>query len=507
MEKIIREILKGDWYLCLSLSEKGRKSPEKLKSAIEKLNDTELIKLGQIYKRFPFGCDITEIVVDVVSDRQSLTEIKGGFRILDRLGLPVHVCSYAISDIAERERKTPYQIMKELRNLTKMPIDIDHFGKYGPMRYPEEIVKCPADCYRLGKPFNGCPRGRIHKRVIEKEKRYIDEREKWFEICESVSVSLMSFQKNTSHSAPPEETVQVIKEIKKHGKGVGAIICVGDGKEELIRGLKACMEYKIDEIVIEGGPYNRTDNRKRSFAEAIVMARIVSEGKVIATNGQYENELRFGLKCGLNSVISGFPGNHHAYMSGYNPGEATIDKFGLPKIFEIINEEVETSPFPIPSDRKTAEIIAKSAKFLGEKNIYPSKKIGKIPIGDAHWFLLIKSPLAKKIKLRKTFEDFIREIKKRKVETLGILGGRFICWKIAEEIYPFVKKILISDKDTEIEKITVKHLKNVFGEKIEGCNGDDKLCAKHSQLTVLASFIPSLINRFKNQSGIITLED
>ncbi|SNR90312.1 5,10-methenyltetrahydromethanopterin hydrogenase cofactor biosynthesis protein HmdC [Desulfurobacterium atlanticum] len=507
MRELIDRVLDGDCSAILNLETEGKQNLNELKENIEMLTDQELSKLGQIYKSFPFGCDLNEILVDVISSKQSLAEIKGSFRLVDRLGFPVHVCSYAIADIAEKLEKTPFALMEELRKLTDMPIDVDHFGKYGPMRYPEEIVNCPADCYRTGKPFNGCPRGRIHKRLIEKEKANEEEMEKWFSICQSISVSFMSFQKNTSHAAPPDETLYVIEKARSSGKGVGAIICVGDGKDELIKGLKACIDYEIDEIVIEGGPYNCAKNRVRAFGEAVVMARIVSKGKIVATNGQYEDELRFGLKCGLNSVISGFPGNHHAYMSGYMPYEATVEKFGLPKVMEIMAEEIEDSPFPVPADRTVSEVIVKSANFLGKENIYPLKKIGGVFVGDAHWFLLLNSPLGEKNKPEMTVDELADRIKDKKIKSLGIIGGRFISWVIAEKVARFVDSIYISDKNQDVEKFTVEHLKKLFSVKIERCYGDDKLCVNRSQLTVLASFIPSLIKKFRKLEGVLTLED
>ncbi|WP_456437493.1 5,10-methenyltetrahydromethanopterin hydrogenase cofactor biosynthesis protein HmdC [Desulfurobacterium sp.] len=507
MEEIIEKVLSGDLESKYELMEKGKQNPSALLRALKGLSEEELICLGSSYKEFPFGCDLNEVLVDVVSLKQSLTEIKGGFRLVDRLGFPVHVCSYAVADIAEREGVTPFELMKDLRNLTDMPVDVDHFGKYGPMRYPEEIVKCPADCYRSGKPFNGCPRGRIHKRLENKEKAFSYEKDLWPSVVQSISVSLMAFQKNTSHAAPPEETLSVIEFAKKHGKGVGAIICVGDGEEELAKGIKACVDYKIDEVVIEGGPYNCAGNRVRAFGEAVVMARILSPGKIVATNGQYEDELRFGLKCGLNSVISGFPGNHHAYMSGYMPGEATVTKFGLPKVVEVMAEEVTASPFPVPADRGTTEIIAKSAKFLGLDSIYPFGKIGGIFIGDAHWFLLLTSPLSAKLKLKYSLKALVEELKRRNIKKLGLIGGRFIAWGIAKAVAPFVEEIRISDRDKAVETVTVAHLDKNLPVKIIGCNGYDDTCINNSQVSVVCSFIPSLIRKFRGLENVITLED
>ncbi|ADY74138.1 Uncharacterized conserved protein UCP019375 [Desulfurobacterium thermolithotrophum DSM 11699] len=506
MKELIYRTIQGDINSQYILYKKAKEEIQKLFENIKKLSDGELIALGQRFKEFPFGCDLNEIMVDVVSLKQEIDEIRGGFRLVDRLGFPIHVCSYVVAELAEREGKTPLELMKELRALTSMPIDIDHFGQFGPMRYPEEIAKCPAYCYRSGKPFNGCPRGRIHKRLIEKERCFAKEKEGWSELVQSISVSLMAFQKNTVHAASPEETLKVIDFAKSKKKGVGAIICVGNGKDELLRGLKACIKHSIDEIVIEGGPYNTAPNRVRAFGETVVMARIIAPGKIVATNGQYEDELRFGLKCGLNSVISGFPGNHHAYMSGYKPEKATIDRFGLPKIIELMAQELKDSPFPIPADRESAIVIAKSAKFLGKETIYPNGKLGDIYIGDAHWFLLLNSPLAQGINIKWSLELLTEFIRKNKFKKVGLLGGRFIAWGIAKAIDPFVKEILVSDKDKRIENTTVKVFKEYLSSKITRCNGNDDMCIKNSEITVLCSFIPSFIRKFKGIQKVITLE-
>ncbi len=504
MKELIRAVLEGDIEARFDLIEEGRKNPGELLSALKELGDGELRRLGHFFKEFPFGCDINEILVDVAGSNQSLEEIKGGIRILDRLGLPVHVCSYAVADVAEREGKTPYQLLEELRRLTDMPIDADHFGRFGPMRYPEEIVKCPADCYRSGKPFNGCPRGRIHRRLIEKEMAFADEVELWPEAVQSISVSFMSFQKETSHSADVDETLYVVNFAKERGKGVGAIICVGNGEDELIKGVEACLKYGIDEIVLEGGPYNCAPDRRRAFGEGVVLLRILAPGKVVATNGQYEDELIFGLECGLNSVISGFPGNHHAYMSGYKPGEASVNKFGLPKVWEIMAETVKDSYFPVPADRETAVVIAKSARFLGRENIYPSGKVGDIFIGDAHWFLLLNSPLAEKLNLKLTLEELIDTVVTRSIKTVGLIGGRFLAWGVARALSPFVERFYVSDRDLRVERITVDYLSKNLPAEFVGCGGDDEVCMRKAELPVVCSFIPALNRKFEG-TGALTL--
>jgi hypothetical protein len=102
-------------------------------------------------------------------------------------------------------------------------------------------------------------------------------------------------------------------------------------------------------------------------------------------------------------------------MSGYNPGEANVSKFGLPKVWEIMNEEVTDSYFEVPAGRRVAEIIAKSAMFL-EDYLYPFAEIGGIPIGDAHWVVLKASPMGKKNKPKITLSRLVEIIKERKVK-------------------------------------------------------------------------------------------
>jgi 5,10-methenyltetrahydromethanopterin hydrogenase cofactor biosynthesis protein HmdC len=505
MKELIEGTLAGDFDSKGELIKEGRKKPSELLAAIKSLSDNELEKLGTELKKFPFGCNVVEVLVDVVSLKQSLEEIRGAFKLVDRLGFPVHVCSYVVGDLAEREGKTPFELIRELRKLTDLPIDADHFGKYGPMRYPEYISTCPAYCYKEGKKFNGCPRGRIHKRLIEKEKKYEKEREEWTKVVQSISVSLMSFQKNTSHSASKKETLEVIKLAKEKRKGVGAIICVGNGEDELLNGLVACIENDIDEIVIEGGPYNTSHKRVRSFGEAVVMARIFSKGKIVASNGQYEDELRFGLKCGLNSVITGFPGNHHAYMSGYFPKDISTDRFGLPKIIEIMSSEIKSSPFPIPSDRKTLEIIAASAKFLGFDFIYPSFKLDDISLGDAHWFLTLSAPLSKSVNVNFTLASLKEFLIDKKIKRLGIIGTRFLSWGIVSFLSNEIEEIYLSDKSTFVEEATFKVLTKTLPLKIFRCHGDDKMCIEKSDMVVLASFIPRLRKKFEKEGKVLLL--
>ena len=64
---------------------------------------------------------------------------------------------------------------------------------------------------------------------------------------------------------------------------------------------------EADVFVLEGGPFNQAPDRLDAFAKAIAIARILVPGKIVATNGAYEDECRVGLRAGLNAIITGFP--------------------------------------------------------------------------------------------------------------------------------------------------------------------------------------------------------
>ncbi len=507
LKTLVKETISGSSEATYRLLLHAPEDIDGLFEEVKRLSDDELFALGRAFRKFPFGCDLLELLVDPMSLRQSWDEIRGSFRVVDRLGFPTHVCSYVLGDWAEILGKTPLELLKELRELSDMPFDVDHFGRYGPMRYPKEISGCSGECYNSGKGFTACPYARIHKRLIDKEKQFAHERDDWFRLglAQSVGISLYGMQRKNAHAAEVDEMLEVANVARKYGAGVGSIIAVADGEEELLRGIKAVYEQKIDESVLEGGPYNRHPNRPRAFAEGVVMLRILTPGKVVATNGQYEDELRWGLRAGLNSVITGFPGNHHAYMSGYRPGEANVNKFGLPKVWEILNQEVTDSYFEVPAGRRVAEIIAKSAMFL-ENFLYPFAEIGGIPIGDAHWVVLKASPLGRKNRPKITISELVQIVKEKKVKRLGLIGGRFVAWGIAKALEGVVEEVVISDKDPYIERVSKMILGQNLNIKISTAGGDDERVAKECDLTVLASFIPSLIKKFSCSDKVLVLD-
>ena len=57
----------------------------------------------------------------------------------------------------------PVELMRDVREITEVPLDLDHFGRYGPMRFPPSTnrLRGPVATSR-DRPFEGCPRERIH---------------------------------------------------------------------------------------------------------------------------------------------------------------------------------------------------------------------------------------------------------------------------------------------------------------------------------------------------------
>ena len=69
--------------------------------AISELSLEETMKLGMQFKRFPLGCDLTEVVVGTCASDLELMDLLGNCRLADMIGSPIHICAYAFSDIGE----------------------------------------------------------------------------------------------------------------------------------------------------------------------------------------------------------------------------------------------------------------------------------------------------------------------------------------------------------------------------------------------------------------------
>ena len=141
--------------------------------AVDDLSIEEIQKLGSNFRKFPLGCDLVEIGIGPCASSLTLTELMENCILTDHLGFPIHICSYALGDIAEKEGMTPLEVFKTIHGEIEVPIDLDHFGKYGAMRFPKEITHCYGDCYYKGPPYIGCPRDRIHKRLSTKKKNIL----------------------------------------------------------------------------------------------------------------------------------------------------------------------------------------------------------------------------------------------------------------------------------------------------------------------------------------------
>lgn len=509
MYEMVKEAV-NDINMALELS-KAEKDVVSLVDAISDLSREESMKLGMNFKRFPLGCDLTEILVGTCASDLEKIDLMGNCAVSDIIGAGIHVCAYAFADIADTYGMKPIELMREVRSSTDVPIDLDHFGKYGPMRFPKGIVRCPGQCYNQGPPFEECPRDRIHSRLLEKEKDGIGDMEEWVKLSSSVAINLTSAQGGEGHAAPLEEAEIVANLAKKHGKGIESIMFVGDGYDDLITGFNTALDLESDVFVLEGGPFNLSSNRLDAFAKAVAMARILSPGKVVATNGAYEDECRVGLRSGLNAIITGFPQNHHGYMCGYSPRTAKRGNFGLPRVVQIIKEEIncdcgcggETNA---PIGRGELEALATSIKVVGPENVYP-KTIGNFTLGDAHWVCIAQSPLYSKARVENTVQDIVQMTRNGEIkDSVALFGGRFVSWAVAKELDGLIDQIVISDIDPWVEKVTVDNLQRDLKSDVIPGNGDDRTAHNNTHSSIITSTIPLLAQKLsKNLPGAITL--
>ena len=497
MYDLIKEAVHDD-AAAIEIS-KMKKDVGSVVDAISELSLEETMKLGMSFKRFPLGCDLTEVVVGTCASDLELVDLLGNCRLSDMIGAPIHICAYAFSDIGEKFGMTGLEVMKKVHEIVDVPLDLDHFGENGAMRLPRNISGCGGDCYNDGRAFTECPRGRIHERLIDKELEQKDDKEEWVKLSSSVAVNVSSEQTGEAHAAPLREARDVADLAKKYGKGLESIMFVGDGYDEVITGFEKSIELGADVIVVEGGPFNRCENTTESFAKTIAAARILSPGKVVATNGAYEHEVRAGLRSGLNMVITGFPKNHHGYMCGYEPGTARRGKFGLPRVIQIINEE-----FPnrgLPAQKHDLLAIATAVKLAGPEYIYPNK-IGSYYVGDAHWATLVNSRMYQNIQLKHTLNDIVNLTEGN---TVSLHGGRFISWVLAKELDKQVDEIIISDVDKWVLDNTINNLQDELNATIIA-ESDDKVAASQSDFSIASTtMIPIKDNILKKVPNALTI--
>ena len=467
--------------------------------AISELSLEETMKLGMQFKRFPLGCDLTEVVAGTCASDLELMDLLGNCRLSDMIGAPIHICAYAFADIGEKFGMTGLEVMKRVHEIVDVPLDLDHFGENGAMRLPKNISGCGGECYNKGPAFTECPRGRIHERLIDKELEQIDDKEEWVKLSSSVAVNVTSEQTGDGHAAPLKEAIDIANLAKKYGRGLESIMFVGDGYDEVITGFEKSIEIGADVIVVEGGPFNRCENTTEAFAKTIAAARILSPGKVVATNGAYEHEVRAGLRTGLNMVITGFPKNHHGYMCGYEPGTARRGKFGLPRIIQIINEEFPNRGLPV--QKQDLLSLATAVKIAGPDYVYP-RKIGSYHVGDAHWATLVNSRMYHNIELKHSLDEIVSLADGN---TIALHGGRFISWVIANELDRYVDEIIISDVDEWVLKNTVDNLQGALDATVIS-ESDDRVAAKNADFSIASSTtIPVRDSILKNVPNALTI--
>ena len=467
--------------------------------AISELSLGDTMKLGMQFKRFPLGCDLTEVVVGTCASDLELMDLLGNCRLSDMIGSPIHICAYAFADIGEKFGITGLEVMQKVHEVVDVPLDLDHFGENGAMRLPKNISGCGGECYNKGPAFTECPRGRIHERLIDKELEQKNDKEEWVKLASSVAVNVTSEQTGDGHAAPLKEAEDVANLAKKYGRGLESIMFVGDGYDEVITGFEKSIEIGADVIVIEGGPFNRCENTVEAFSKTVAAARILAPGKVVATNGAYESEVRAGLRSGLNMVITGFPKNHHGYMCGYEPGTARRGKFGLPRIIQIINEEFPNRGLPVQKHDLLS--IATAVKLAGSDYIYPNK-IGDYYVGDAHWATLVNSRMYQNIELKHTLSEIVNIAEGN---TISLHGGRFISWVIASELDNFVDEIIICDVDKWVLDNTVDNLQGVLNATVTG-ESDDKVASNNADFSIASStMIPVKENILKRVPNALTI--
>ena len=431
--------------------------------AISELSLDEAMKLGMQFKRFPLGCDLTEVVAGTCASDLEIMDLLGNCRLSDMIGAPIHICAYAFSDIGEKFGMTGLEVMQKVHEIVDVPLDLDHFGENGAMRLPKNISGCGGECYNKGPAFTECPRERIHERLIDKEMEQKDDKEEWIKLSSSVAVNVTSEQTGDGHAAPLREAEDIAQLAKKYGRGL------------------------------------ESENTTESFAKTIAAARILSPGKVVATNGAYEHEVRAGLRSGLNMVITGFPKNHHGYMCGYEPGTARRGKFGLPRIIQIINEEFPNRGLPVQKHDLLS--LATAVKIAGPDYVYP-RKIGSYHVGDAHWATLVNSRMYQNIELKHTLEDIVNLAEGN---TIALHGGRFISWVIANELDRHVDEIIISDVDEWVLKNTVDNLQDALNATVIS-EKDDRVAAKDADFSIASStMIPVKENVLKKVPNALTI--
>ena len=101
MYDLIKEAVHDD-DAAIEISKMESKDVSSVVDAISELSLEDTMKLGMQFKRFPLGCDLTEVVAGTCASDLELMDLIGNCRLADMIGAPIHICAYAFSDIAEK---------------------------------------------------------------------------------------------------------------------------------------------------------------------------------------------------------------------------------------------------------------------------------------------------------------------------------------------------------------------------------------------------------------------
>lgn len=119
MHDIIREAI-NDPEAAWEIIKMDRNVTEVV-DAVSDLSREDKIKLGATFKRFPLGCDLTELIVGTCASDLERMDLLGNCMVADAIGATIHVCAYAFADIAENYGMRPVELMRDVREITEVP--------------------------------------------------------------------------------------------------------------------------------------------------------------------------------------------------------------------------------------------------------------------------------------------------------------------------------------------------------------------------------------------------
>ena len=113
MYELIKKAVDDD-NAAIEISKMENKDVVAVVDSISQLSLEETMKLGMQFKRFPLGCDLTEVVAGTCASDLELMDLLGNCRLADMIGAPIHICAYAFSDIGEKFGMSGLDVMKKV---------------------------------------------------------------------------------------------------------------------------------------------------------------------------------------------------------------------------------------------------------------------------------------------------------------------------------------------------------------------------------------------------------